>query len=131
VVPIGGSVLGSEFEQGLITRHVTDYLNAAGAVALVLWAWELAVERGGRATLRPARWPLWVFLAAALAALVWLHLRMDAHFDPDEPLVHNRPAFRTLHRIYLIVSTAQWAASMLLLAWTLQAWSRPRSDRLG
>src|SRR5207249_8830053 len=100
VVPIGGSVLGSELDQGFITRHVTDYLNAAGGVALVLWAWELAVERGGRVTLRPARWSLWVFLAAALAALIWLHLRMDAHFAADEPLIHDRSGFRTLHRIY-------------------------------
>ena len=37
VVPVGSEVLGSDTDQGWITRKVTDYLNAAGAVALAVW----------------------------------------------------------------------------------------------
>src|ERR1700746_354095 len=47
VVPVGSAVLGSEREQGFITRKVTNYLNLAGAVALAIWGWDLSV---GRAT---------------------------------------------------------------------------------
>lgn len=37
VVPVGSRILGSDLEQGWITRSVTNYLNVAGAVALALW----------------------------------------------------------------------------------------------
>ena len=40
VVPIGQENLGHE-EQGFITREVTNYLNLAGAAALLLLAWDV------------------------------------------------------------------------------------------
>ena len=46
VVPVGSAVLGSEREQGFITRQVTNYLNLAGAVALAVWGWDLSAMRG-------------------------------------------------------------------------------------
>src|SRR2546428_9021513 len=49
VVPVGQQVLGSDLEQGFITRQVTQWLNVAGAVALVPLAWDvLAAERRRR-----------------------------------------------------------------------------------
>ncbi|MFL5342786.1 MAG: hypothetical protein ACJ8F7_21850 [Gemmataceae bacterium] len=125
VVPVGASVLGSELSQGFITREVTNYLNAAGVVALALWTVDLATERGGRPGLRRTRWPLWLLLAAALAALLWLHTLMDAHF----PLLLDRRGFRALHRTYLVISTAQWAVSLMLLAYTLHSWMKPAAGR--
>ena len=121
VVPIGGSVLRSEPTQGFITREVTEYLNLAGVVALAIWAWELSAEPLPR---RLLSWSLWLVMAAALAALFWLHVRMDAHLDPDELRIHNRSGFRTLHRAYLILSTVQWVAALVLLGGTLRAWMK-------
>jgi hypothetical protein len=46
VVPVGSDVLGSEREQGFITRSVTNYLNLAGTVALAVWGWDLTAMRG-------------------------------------------------------------------------------------
>ena len=40
VVRVGEEVLGSSREQGFVTRRVTNYLNAAGLVALPLCAWD-------------------------------------------------------------------------------------------
>lgn len=45
VVPVGSAVLGSDREQGFITRQVTNYLNLAGAVALAIWGWDLSAMR--------------------------------------------------------------------------------------
>src|SRR5579871_1207813 len=47
VVPIGTAQLGGATEQGFITRHVAWYLNVAGAVALVILAWDAAATRAG------------------------------------------------------------------------------------
>jgi hypothetical protein len=77
VVPVGAVVLGSHHEQGLVTQAVTNYLNAAGVVALVLWAWDVAAE--GR---RWPRWCVWAALAILLGALAWLHVRLDEQIDP-------------------------------------------------
>ena len=125
VVPIGANVLGSELEQGRITREVTNYLNAAGVAALLAWAVELAAEPGAWAGLRRVRWPLWLLLVALLAILAWLHVRMDTLFDPDDAFAAPRVGFRPLHRIYLIVSSVQWLVSLLLLTWTVHSWTKP------
>ena len=45
VVPTGTEVLGS-FEQGRVTRHVTDWLNGIGAVTLSSWPGTSGLTRG-------------------------------------------------------------------------------------
>ncbi len=122
VVPVGSEVLGSDTDQGWITRKVTDYLNVAGAVALTLWGWDIAVARDPAPWRKRLRGLVWVFLAAALGVLVWVHGRMDSLLDPEALRILDRPHFRSLHRWYLGTSTLQWAGSLLLLFWTLQAW---------
>lgn len=122
VVPVGSEVLGSDTDQGWITRKVTDYLNAAGAVALAVWGWDVAVARDPSPWRRRLRGLVWTVLAAALGVLFWVHGRMDSLLDPEALRVLDRPHFRSLHRWYLGTSTLQSAASLLLLFWTLQAW---------
>ncbi|QEL15327.1 hypothetical protein [Limnoglobus roseus] len=117
VVPVGADILGSDREQGFITQRVTDYLNAAGAVALLVWGWDTAAGRGRR-----IRWAAWGLLVAMLGVQVGLHPRMDALLAADEGRVLDRPAFRRLHQGYLLASTVQWAAALGLLAATLRAW---------
>jgi hypothetical protein len=122
VVPVGSDVLGSEREQGFITRKVTNYLNLAGAVALAVWGWDLSVMRGMSPGGRRLRWAIWCGLVLSLALLVWLHPRLDELLDPEDVMVLDRHRFRSLHERYLIVSTVQWAGCLLLTALTIRAW---------
>src|SRR5262245_13000536 len=122
VVPVGSAVLGSEREQGFITRSVTNYLNLAGAVALAVWCWDLSAGRGTSPRGRRLRWAIWAGLVLSLALLAWLHLRLDDLLDPEDVLILDRPRFHSLHRRYLIVSTIQWVGCILLSASTMRAW---------
>ena len=128
VVPVGSAVLGSEREQGFITRSVTNYLNLAGAVALAIWGWDLTAMRGISPGGRRVRWAIWAGLVLSLVLLIWLHPRLDELLDPLESLVRDRRGFRSLHRRYLIVSTGQWAGCLLLTAMTILAWRNVDAD---
>src|SRR5207244_10479863 len=64
VIHVGHQVLESRITQGLITHSVTNYLNVAGVVALILWAWDLASVRD------PSRLRQWT--RAALLPLLLL-----------------------------------------------------------
>jgi hypothetical protein len=122
VVPVGTAVLGSHFEQGLITRTVTNYLNLAGVVALVVWSWDIVRTRDRSVRLRLLRWTLWGALVLTLAVLAWLHPRLDELIDLDSSQILDRPHFRGLHSGYLDISTLQWAVSLALTVATLLAW---------
>jgi hypothetical protein len=122
VVPVGAAVLGSDQEQGFITRSVTNYLNVAGAVALALWGWDLASGRGRSPGGHRLRWAIWAALVLLLGLLVWLHPQLDQLLDAEATLVLDRPHFRALHRRYLMISTAQWAGCLLLSALTIWTW---------
>jgi hypothetical protein len=103
----------------MITRHVTDALNLSGLIVLLAWTWDLAAERRTRVK---RRWLLWLFMLATMAALAWLHLYMDALIDMENYRLHDRPAFRDLHRWYLRVISAQWIASIAFTIATLKNW---------
>jgi hypothetical protein len=119
VVPLGQEVFG--MEQGFLTQRVTNYLNLAGAVALALLAVDAAGERVGRRRWR-LRWMAWCVMAASLVALVLLHARLDALLEADNLRILDRHAFRPGHRLYLWISTIQWAAMLAYLALTLSIW---------
>jgi hypothetical protein len=119
VIAIGTAVLGSDFDQGMITRHVTDALNLTGLIVLLAWVWDLCAERRTRVK---RRWLLWLFLLLTLASLAWLHMRMDALIDTREYRLIDRSAFRHWHGWYLRVISAQWIASIVFTVWTLQNW---------
>jgi hypothetical protein len=135
VVPVGSAVLGSEREQGFITRSVTNYLNLAGAIALAVWGWELTAMRGTSPGGRRLRWAIWAGLVLSLVVLAWLHPRLDELLVPEDAMVLDRHRFRSLHERYLIVSTVQWAGCLLLTALTIWAWRdedvSPVSSRWG
>jgi hypothetical protein len=122
VVPVGRDVLGSEREQGFITREVTRYLNLSGGIALAVLGWD-AVATADRSRLR--RWTrllAWAGMAAALVWLVWLHPRLDALLDPEASRILDRKAFRSGHRLYLWISTVQWGLGIVYAGMTLAAW---------
>jgi len=119
VVDVGADVLGSHRTQGFVTQRVTNYLNVAGAVALAVWGWDVAA--GGAGGRRP-RWIGLGVLAALLAALAWLHPRLDELLAADGFRVLDPPGYRRLHQWYLILSTVQWAGAVVQTGWTIRAW---------
>ncbi len=118
VIPVGSAILSSDQEQARITRSVTNYLNLAGAVALAAWGWDVFAERGGRRL----RWLFWCLLLFTLGLQALLHLRLDELLDSDGSLIHEGRRFGSLHRWYLLASTAQWIGSVILSALTIRAW---------
>lgn len=122
VVPVGQEVLGSHREQGFVTRRVTNYLNLAGAIALLLLAWDTGSSGSRGRWWRRVRWGAWGGMAVALAVLVWLHLGLDALLDPETFRILDRRAFRAAHQRYLLTSTFQWGCAVLYAALTLRAW---------
>jgi hypothetical protein len=121
VVPVAQEELGSHLRQGFVTRRVTNRLNLSGAIALAIVALELATADRKRWR-RLARAILWLGMAAALALLVWLHIHLDSMLDPDQRLILDREHFYTNHRVYLWISTVQWAFGVVFLWLTLAAW---------
>src|SRR5947209_13989523 len=112
VVPVGQDVLGSHKTQGFITRRVTNYLNLAGAAALLPLAWDAAAGTNVAGRWRRVRWLAWLGMALALGLLAWLHGRLDALLDPGGLRILSRSAFRAQHRWYLWISTLQWACAV-------------------
>jgi len=125
VVPLASAELG-HLQQGFITRHVAWYLNLAGAVALLILAWDVAAT--GR--LWAGRWLTWAGMAAALALLVWMHPRLAGHMIDDGLQITDHPAFRAMHRVYLWTCTVQWGFALAYAGLTLAAWrSADRAER--
>ena len=123
VVPIGQEELGSHESQGFITRRVTNYLNLAGAIALVPLAWDMAVLRDPSTWRRWGRRLTWGSMLLLLAALVWLHAHLEAFLDLEVREVIDHRQFRPAHRWYLWLSTLQWSCGLVFLLLSLQAWT--------
>jgi len=121
VVPIGQQQFG-HLRQGFVTRQVTIYLNLAGAAALVLLLWELLASADRAAWRRRSRWLLWAGMLLTLIHLHWLHGQLDELLAARGFLVRDDEAFRPQHRLYLWISTVQWACGLLFLFLTLGTW---------
>jgi hypothetical protein len=121
VVPIGQQVLRPPVSQGVITRRVTNYLNLAGAIALVPLLWDGAVSGDRSAWRRLLRSLTWAGMAITLGLLAWLHVRMDSLLDQISQPV-DTAAFHGLHRVYLWVQTGQWCLALVYAVLALMAW---------
>jgi hypothetical protein len=121
VVPVGTAVLGSEVEQGFITQSVTNSLNLAGGVCVVLWG--ITIWLDARPPLvRRICWAMWFAITAALGLLIGLHVQMDGLLNVVDRTVLDESRFRGLHQAYLTIISLQWVICLLLLLMTLQVW---------
>ena len=114
VIPSGMKVLGGHVKQGFITQQVTGWLNISGAVALPILLWNTLAIWSTRG--KWARWTLtatWIVMAMVQVELFLLHPALDRLLDPQAREVLDYDRFDMLHRIYLVSSTAQWAAGLL------------------
>ncbi len=121
VVPVGTDELGAR-RQGFITRRVTRNLNLAGAAALALFAGDLALARDPSRPRRRARAGLWLGTALIQVALFVNHAYLNRLLRPQDWSITNLEAFHPAHRLYLWLSTAQWALALGLLLLTLVSW---------
>jgi hypothetical protein len=114
VIHVGHRVLASRVRQGLVTQVVTNWLNFAGCIALVLMLWStLAIGRSaGRWTWRIALAAL-VIMTAVQAELLILHPMMDALIDIKARAILDEIEFRRLHLIYMTSATVQWGAGII------------------
>jgi len=122
VVPVGGSVLESDTQQGFITQSVTNYLNLAGAACLLIWVSNLWYDR--KSGVLKIEWMLWCFTAVSLAVLVVVHSRMDQILNQDSTTILNPKAFDLYHKIYIGTSSLQWAAMLCLLLFAMIRWKQ-------
>jgi Na+-driven multidrug efflux pump len=122
VVPVGQVVLKSHLHQGFVTRRVTFFLNLSGAAASTVLAWDLFGTGDLSRCRRWTRIGLWGVMVGILGVLFVLHARLDSLLDPEAIDITDRRVFRHAHRLYLWISTAQWAAALAYLALTLRAW---------
>lgn len=125
VVPVGSHVLGSDTQQGFITQSVTNYLNLAGFVCLIVWTENLWRVRQRVSKIE------WVILAvefALLATLAVVHFVMDQVLDAETNSVVDYVRFGLGHKIYISVSSVQWLLSLLLLFLTIKRWNRPTNS---
>src|SRR5262249_60815853 len=77
VIPVGLHTLQPPGLQTFVTRTVTLVLNLTGAVALVLFAWDIRATPDPRFGRRLARWLASVGIVLTLRILVSLHPRLD------------------------------------------------------
>ncbi len=120
VVPDLHEALGG-METGEISRRVGFALNTIGGAAVGLGWLRLGTDRAARAGWRGGiRAGLLALTTLLLLALVVIHGVLSARLDSGA----SRSSFFPLHEVYLIVSTAQWAANLGLMA--VEAIGNPR-----
>jgi hypothetical protein len=122
VVPVGARVLGSETEQGFITQSVTNYLNAAGAVCLIVILEHLWHNR--RHGVGKLEWSVWSLATFSVAFLAVIHRQMDQVLSVDSSSVLDPGRFGRFHKIYIATSTLQWLASLAMLLLAVVRWKQ-------
>ena len=120
VVPVGGRILGSETKQGFITQSVTNYLNLAGLVCLLLWTEHLWFER--KRGVSRFEWGTLLIVAVLLGLLAMVHVNMDHVLDSRSESVISHPRFDLYHKLYIGASSAQWLGSLVMLFLASRRW---------
>jgi hypothetical protein len=121
VVPIGTDVHG-EFQQGLVTQRVTNWLNGIGVIWHVVFALDLRAGKDTFRKRRVARGLMWAISLGCLGLLIGIHLAMDTHIRPYG--LHDDANFRRWHIAYLMISTVQWVLALANAWLTLNVWRK-------
>ncbi|MGI8982119.1 MAG: hypothetical protein ACR2FY_23050 [Pirellulaceae bacterium] len=116
VVPVGTQQLGAT-SQGFITERVTARLNWLACVVLLVVLVDLVRVRDR------FRIALWLFMVLCQVALFLMHAQLRSLMDFRNHDVDS--SFYAAHRIYLLVTAAQWLAGWACFASIVSAGSEP------
>jgi hypothetical protein len=121
VISTAQEVLHSHLRAGLITQQVTGWLNLISLPALAVCLANLIGQRKSKCK----GW-LWL-LAGALGVMVLLQAALFAVHPMLDKMIVNREiadegAFFKLHRVYLVLSTGQWLATLGYVWSSLRLW---------
>jgi hypothetical protein len=110
VVPIGSHVVG-RMNQGLVTQHVSNWLNVIGIVAIVFLGANAWRERSRLMLIT------WLVIALLQTFLLVLHPILDRQLASiSASAATSGPQFYQWHRAYLIATTIMWLVSLCHLA---------------
>ena len=112
VVFIGHEILRSKIRQGFITERVTTELNWLALVALAFVGSEFF---GRRSTTRRTAWVIWSAALLATLMLFALHAKLAGMLDFAAHQIADDEHFYGWHRVYLLVTTAQWLLGAALI----------------
>ena len=123
VVPIGTEVLGSARSQGFITQQVTHWLNlVCGCAILVMLLESFRNWRTSFVRWHVVQLAMVLIIAGLLVALVLIHPVMDEMIIVEDEMITDEVRFEVLHRVYLWVSTIQWAAAWIWILIAVTVW---------
>jgi len=123
VIHTGHRVFGSRVEVGFLTQEVTRWLNLIGLPTLLLWLWN--VFAGWRSQERLTRIGLLstlTIIAGVQISLFALHPAIDRRLDPETHTIVHKAQFKSLHLLYMNLSTIQWVATIIYVLACLSAW---------
>ena len=121
--PLEGRILGSETKQeNSITQSVTDYSTLAGAVCLIVWLEHLWHYR--RKGVSKLEWGIWSFAAASVIVLAATHVKMDHLLSVATSSVLDPERFGRFHKLYILTSSAQWLACLVMLYSVVSRWNK-------
>ena len=124
VIKIGSRELGSDLEQGFITRSVTIVLENLGWLAIVCGAAAMLSTRFGTAAARRTAWAIWGAILAAHAVLHRQWYTIDNLLDFTARSIRDGDAFHVAHRVYAWTASIQFVLCLIISGMVLDAWFR-------
>jgi hypothetical protein len=119
-VPVIREQLSGRPERGVITQHVTQWMNLFGTLALMAMFADVLASRPP--VLKRWRMVAWLGMALPHLAVVLLHRGMSRQMGSAAFLSSGIETFMAWHRAYLLLNTLQWLAGMCFLLLSLRAW---------
>jgi hypothetical protein len=114
VVHLGMEILGNHIKMGMITKSVTNYINAIGSIVLIIsLVFLIADKNPGKNYLRVIGWE-WFALVLLQLALFYVHHVLASMINITPSEISLQEGFYNIHRIYLLTSTAMWLLTPLL-----------------
>lgn len=112
VIPLGTARWGS-VEQGMLTAAVTVRLNALATIAILVIMIDSLRRRCRRSILGA------LLLVVTQLLIYFLHVQLSGRIDDGTGEIlqpEGQMSFYTVHRVYLLVTAAQWLLGVLFLA---------------
>ncbi|NQZ55930.1 MAG: hypothetical protein HRT88_00425 [Lentisphaeraceae bacterium] len=129
VISAAHKVLKDHTLVGLITQQVTNSLNVLGVITVVLLIIDFLVNKAVKLTrFSVIQSLLLLIIGGGLLALFIIHNQMDSYIDIKAQDVVEWRQFYSLHKVYLIISTVQFFATLIYIPMMLLRWKKRDSQ---